>query len=99
MNRTASPPATNVYTRSKYRKELCWYDEPGERLINDLDLALLLPNGAELPQTADRTNTVEVIEAGELTAGRYVLRVRGFNVPASPQPFALTVSVTPRAVA
>lgn len=85
--------ALEIPAGATLRAVLCWYDEPGERLINDLDLALLMPGGAELPRTPDRTNTVEVIEAGGVAAGRYLLRVRGFNVPASPQPFALTVSV------
>ena len=73
---------------------LCWYDEPGERLINDLDLELRMPDGSAMARPPDRTNPVEVLEAPRLAAGRYVLRVSAFNVPASPQPFALTVSVT-----
>ncbi len=89
--------AVHVDEGATLKAVLCWYDEPGERLINDLDLALLGPDGVDvLPRAPDRTNTVEVVEAPRLAAGRYVLRVRAFNAPAGPQPFALTVSV-PRA--
>jgi serine protease AprX len=86
--------AVNVPEHATLEAVLCWYDEPGERLINDLDLSLLSPDGTAMPRAPDRTNTVEVIRAPRLAAGRYVLRVGAFNVPASPQSFALTVAVT-----
>jgi serine protease AprX len=79
------------------RAVLAWYDAPGERLINDLDLELLHPDGSGTPPEPDRTNTVEIIEAQGLPAGRYTLKVSGFNVPASPQPFALAVSINANA--
>jgi serine protease AprX len=85
--------AVQVPSGATMKAVLCWYDEPGERLINDLDLALFTEDGAEVVRLADHTNTVEVIEAPRLAAGRYLLRVSAFNVPAGPQPFALTVSV------
>jgi len=75
------------------RAVLCWYDAPGERLINDLDLTVLHPDGSSLPREPDRTNPVEVVEERGLAAGQYVLRVSAFNVPAGPQPFALAVAV------
>jgi subtilisin family serine protease len=83
-----------VPANGSLRAVLCWYDAPGERLINDLDLTLLNPDGSDVPRVPDRTNTVEILEAQSLVGGQYTLRVNGFNVPASPQPFALAVSVT-----
>jgi len=110
--------------RTRVRAVLCWYDAPGERLINDLDLSICEaptreasireasirdeligdepagepralawgnhPEGAV--GTPDRANTVERIDL-ELPAGRYLLRVDGFNVPTGRQPFALVLSV------
>jgi subtilisin family serine protease len=71
-------------------------------LVNDLDLEVVLPNGsvvrgnaaAELPSAcrsggADRCNNVESVEIAAPEAGTYTVRVRGFNVPRGPQPFAL----------
>lgn len=85
----------DIPTGGSLRAVLCWYDAPGERLINDLDLELLHPESSDAPRIVpDRSNTVEVLEAPSLTAGRYTLKVSAFNVPASPQPFALAVSVT-----
>jgi hypothetical protein len=78
---------------------LCWYDAPGEVLVNDLDLCLVdaagrrtwgnHPPGEE--GRPDRVNTVEVIAVGDLPAGSYVLEVAGANVPEAPQPYALAV--------
>jgi subtilisin family serine protease len=82
-----------VPANASLRVVLAWYDAPGERLINDLDLALVRPDGTSTPTSPDRTNTVEVIDASRLDAGRYVVRVRAFNVPESPQPFAVAVAV------
>lgn len=86
--------ALQVAGGASLRAVLCWYDAPGERLINDLDLTLLDPGGRGTPPLADRTNPVEVLAASGLAAGRYLLKVSAFNVPASPQPFALAVMVT-----
>jgi len=83
----------DVQEGASLRAVLCWYDSPGERLINDLDLALVRPDGS-VATNPDRTNTVEVLEAARLSAGRHLLRVSAFNVPDSPQPFALAVIVT-----
>ena len=86
--------AIQIADGASLRAVLCWYDAPGERLINDLDLTLLDPAGGSTPRRPDRTNPVEVLAAPRLAAGRYILRVSAFNIPASPQPFALAVSVT-----
>lgn len=84
----------------RLRAVLCWYDAPGETLVNDLDLVLLEAGGAvrawgNHPAGAvgspDRRNTVECIDL-ELDAGRWTLQVRGVNVPLGPQPWALAMS-------
>ena len=84
----------------RLRAVLCWYDAPGETLVNDLDLVLVdasaqvrawgnHPAGAV--GSPDRRNTVECIDV-ELEAGRWTLQVRGVNVPLGPQPWALAMS-------
>lgn len=81
----------------EFRAALCWYDAPGEALLNNLDLCLLDESGivhwgnhqvGEVGEP-DQVNTVEVIEVGELAAGNYTLQVIGMNVPVAPQPYAL----------
>ncbi|HEX6747716.1 MAG TPA: S8 family serine peptidase [Longimicrobium sp.] len=79
------------------RAVLAWYDAPGERLVNDLDLALIGPGGTRVwgnhpagtAGSPDRANTVEVIDLPAAQPGDYVLRVTAVNVPVGPQPFAL----------
>jgi len=83
----------------RLRAVLCWYDPPGERLINDLDLTLIGPDGKVLARggipgggpaaQADRSNPVECIDLPNLPKGRYLLRTSGFNVMDGPQRFAL----------
>jgi hypothetical protein len=85
----------------RLRAVLCWYDVPGEHLINDLDLTLTgpgvtvpiwgnhEPGHPDRPGGPDRVNSVEVIDADGLAAGTWVLTVTGANVPAGPQPFSL----------
>lgn len=81
------------------RAVLCWYDAPGEVLVNDLDLCLTNAQGQRIwgnhplgeAGIPDRYNTVEVIRAASLPAGDYALEVTAYNVPASPQPYALVV--------
>ena len=84
----------------RLRAVLCWYDAPGETLINDLDLVLLDVGGqvralgnhpAGAVGSPDRRNTVECIDL-ELPAGAWTLQVRGVNVPLAPQPWALALS-------
>lgn len=84
----------------RLRAVLCWYDAPGETLINDLDLVLVDAGGAVRAWgnhpaggsgSPDRRNTVECIDL-ELEAGRWTLQVRGVNVPLGPQPWALAMS-------
>jgi serine protease AprX len=88
----------------RLRAVLCWYDAPGERLVNDLDVSLAGPPGQApaapiwgnhlagqptKPGGPDRVNTVEVIDVDGLAAGTWSLTVTGANVPAGPQPFSL----------
>ncbi len=87
----------------RLRAVLCWYDVPGERLVDDLDLTLTGPGPApsvhgnhepgrpDRPGEPDRANTVEVVDVDGLTGGTWVLAVHGANVPQGPQPFALVV--------
>jgi len=95
--------ALQLAGRSHLRVVLCWYDPPGERLINDLDLALLDAAGQPLalgaipgapPATQpDRCNPVEGLDLPALPAGRYTLRVSGFNVMDGPQRYALAWAI------
>lgn len=87
----------------RLRAVLAWYDLPGERLVNDLDLTLTGPGvpapvwgnhqtGSPMtPGTSDRTNTVEVVDVSGLAGGTWELAVTGANVPQGPQPYALVV--------
>ena len=79
----------------------------GVQLVNDLDLEVVTPGGmtycgnvfsggySATGGSADRRNTVECIYLPTSEAGGYTVRVRGYNVPQGPQPFALLVDVTP----
>ncbi len=89
---------------ARLRAVLCWYDPPGERLINDLDLSLLNAQGEVLARgsgsgqpgpslTPDRSNPVECIDLPRLAPGRYVLRTSGFNVMDGPQRYALAWAI------
>ncbi|MEJ2692017.1 MAG: S8 family serine peptidase [Candidatus Thiodiazotropha sp.] len=81
---------------------LAWYDYPGERLINDLDLCLIQADGRRIwgnhnaggDGDPDRINTVELIDLERLAPGRHTLEVIGANVPAGPQGFALVLNRT-----
>jgi hypothetical protein len=85
----------NVPADASVRAVLCWYDSPGERLINALDLFLVAADGTAISSTTApaRINTVEILNVKNLPAGEHVFKVGGFNVPDSPQTFALAVSI------
>ena len=84
---------------SSFRAVLAWYDAPGERLINDLDLCLTNPDGEiiwgnhSLNENGgvDHINTVERIDIDNTMPGKYTLRVIAHNVPAGPQTFGLAI--------
>ena len=92
-----------VAANTRLRAVVAWYDVPGERLVNDLDLTLTGPGAIApiwgnhqtgsptTPGTPDRTNTVEVVDVSGLAAGTWELAVTGANIPQGPQPFALVV--------
>ena len=84
----------------RLRAVLCWYDAPGEHLINNLDLSVTGPGlaapvwGNHPPGAAgfpDLLNTVEVIDIDPLPAGTFRFVVSGTNVPSGRQPFSLVV--------
>lgn len=85
-----------------FRAVLCWYDPPGEVLINDLDMYLENEQGEILfwgnheqnrDNGPDRKNTVEVINAPLLEAGTYTLSVVAANVPRASQTYAVVCDV------
>lgn len=88
--------------QARWRAVLCWYDEPGEALINDLDLCLIDPDGnatwGNHPPGAqgqpDHTNTVERIDVAIPRGGTWRLQVIAVNVPHGPQGFALVHGAT-----
>jgi serine protease AprX len=79
------------------RVVLTWYDTPNERLVNDLDLAVVTPTGTRYwgnhgPRDTgrpDRTNNLEVVDLASSEAGTYLVEVTGLNIPDGPQAYAL----------
>lgn len=73
-------------------------------LVNDLDLEVEGPTGtiwrgnvfsggeSTTGGSADRRNVEEVVRLATPAAGTYVVRVRAFNIPMGPQPFALAAT-------
>ncbi|MCX7670814.1 MAG: S8 family serine peptidase, partial [Anaerolineae bacterium] len=82
---------------------IAWTDYPGSaghypNLVNDLDLVVTSPTGRVFYGNAaagqaggrpDRVNNVERVIIPAPEVGRYQIRIRAFNVPRGPQPFAL----------
>jgi len=89
---------------SELRITLVWTDMHGLEashgaLVNDLDLEVVDPSGiihfgfAGLAgQQRDRFNNFEEVRFPAASAGQYVVRVIGHNVPSGPQPFALAIT-------
>lgn len=89
---------------TELRVQLVWVDKPGIEathgaLVNDLDLEVVEPNGTihygfagMMGVQRDRHNNAEGVRLASAPAGRYVIRVRGFNVPMGPQPFSMAVN-------
>ena len=73
---------------------LVWKDAPASptaalTLVNDLDLALIAPNGDKV-EVGDHTNNHELVVAHHLKPGSYKIQVRGQRVVQGvKQPFAL----------
>lgn len=83
------------------RVTLAYSDYPstagaGKKLVNDLDMLVLAPNGSNFfpngRTTPDRTNNVEGVDFAPPVTGVYTVRVSGFNVPNGPQPYAVLFS-------
>lgn len=83
----------------RLRAVLCWYDPAGERLINDLALSLLGPDGQLIATggvpgaSPEHCNPLACIDLPLLAKGRYLLRVSGSNVMDGPQRYALVWAV------
>ncbi len=104
-------PLTVTSSAQPLRVVLSWLDiyastGAGTKLVNDLDLELVEPNGTtvHLPwrgltssgsQTTNftrgvnRRDNLEVAEVSNPVIGSWKVRVRGFNIPALPQPTVL----------
>lgn len=78
-------------------------ESASKNLVNDLDLEVTSPSGAvykgnvfsggwsQTGGSADRTNNVENVYVQSAASGTWTVRVKGYNVPNGPQPFALVV--------
>lgn len=73
----------------RLRVALCWYDPPGERLVNDLDLRVRGADDAVIAgQVPDRVNPSERLSL-DVPAGSLTVEVTAANVPGGKQSFAL----------
>ena len=54
----------------RLRAVLCWYDVPGERLVNDLDLELIGPGGGVLARNVVATSQPLAAQAGAAAFAR-----------------------------
>ncbi len=88
---------------------LVWTDYPGTdgsgvKLVNDLDLVVVAPNGTQYlgnvfssglsapGGSADRRNVEECVRLNNPAMGTWTVRVHGYNVPHAPQPFAVVLN-------
>ena len=86
----------NVEQYGKLSVTLLYKDEEAspvaaQALANDLDLVVVDPMGIE-SSLSDRNQPFEHVEFGT-SSGAYEIRIKGMNVPAGKQPYALLVSV------
>lgn len=78
---------------------LCWTDCPGTAgaytaLVNDLDLAVIAPDGTR-HSLNDHINNMEVLRLkGSLKSGTYRVVVSASTIMEGPQPFAVVISFT-----
>jgi subtilase family protein/Big-like domain-containing protein len=90
-------------TNTPLRITLVWSDYPGsvtasKALVNDLDIKVTSPSGTiyygndfTKPYNSkyDRLNNVENVWINSPEIGDYTVKIKGYNVPQGPQPFAL----------
>ncbi|MCX7002051.1 MAG: S8 family serine peptidase [bacterium] len=79
---------------------LAWTDYPatpgvGIKLVNDLDLEVVSPAGFVFYPNrligADRTNNLEGVDLDPAGQGTWTVRVRAYQLPQAPQPYALVL--------
>jgi|GEM_PF-3410159 hypothetical protein len=96
-----SHPLIVLDSAQPLRVTLAWTDYPASlaasrQLVNDLDLVVIGPDGAEHygngVATGDRLNNVESVVIEDPPLGEYRVQVRAVNVPMQTQPYALAVS-------
>jgi hypothetical protein len=84
---------------------LVWTDAPAapytsSALVNDLDLTVVDPQGNTYrgnfgaAAASDRINNVERLDFPRPLVGTYYVKVSGYNLPYSPQPYALVMTGT-----
>ena len=87
-------------TSVPFHVTLVWTDYPAstsssKQLVNDLDLTVTDPDGTvHYPNHldgADRTNNVETVDFQNPVSGTYTIKVKGYNIPYGPQPFAIAM--------
>jgi serine protease AprX len=86
---------------TQLKATLVWTDPAGETLQNDLDLIVQGSSGEERHGNVaagstdfDRTNNVEQVTWSNPPAGNAAITVKAFRITASPQSYALVVSLT-----
>lgn len=82
-------------SKPEMRAVICWTDPTGAstslvKLVNDLDLELIAPNGQKYTARSRRDNW-ETIYVKNPMAGTWKLRVIGTYVPQGPQEYALAL--------
>ncbi len=96
----------NVASDKPLKITLVWTDAPPSSvnnnplLVNDLNLEIISPSGvvyngndfnSPYHDVFDAKNTVEQVAINTSEQGAYIVKVKGFNIPQGPQPFALVV--------
>jgi hypothetical protein len=87
------------------RVATAYSDYPGPRLVNNLNLILVSPNGRYYVGNAawgaalalDNVNNSEVVHIANPLPGKWTMRVVASNVPNGPQPYAFMLSGDVRA--
>lgn len=63
-----------------------WWPETAAQAHNDIDLSLIDPSGTVRASSVSVNSVFERARvSGSLASGRWILRIRGFSVPAAPQ--------------